>query len=326
MPAPKTSLIEHLRARFTGPAVDRLGLGCAHLYGGRKSADSLAIVAAAIDSGLTYFDTARLYGHGQSERILGQAVAGQRDKVIIASKVGILPAAPSLAHRGASKSVSAARRVLPGLARHIPMPKPVQPRFGAFSPTDIRASVETSLRELQTDYLDILLLHECSLEQARRQDVSELLERFVDEGKIRAYGIATQPDVTLKIAAGPSTGFRVLQLKNDLADETLAQLSVSPDRAVITHSHLGGVFQGFLGFLGDAAVVADVEAAGLNPSDPRSVGRQVMSYALAVNKGGGVLFSSTRPKMIAKMVSISEMTGEAQAAMQRLVLAFNAKS
>ncbi|GAB5458912.1 MAG: hypothetical protein Hens3KO_19420 [Henriciella sp.] len=325
MPAPETNLIERLRARFAGPAMDRLGFGCAHLYGGRKSADSLAIVAAAIDSGLTYFDTARLYGHGQSERILGQVLAGRRDKVIIASKVGILPAAPSLAHRGAAKSLNVARKVLPGLARHIPKPKPVQPRFGAFSPTDIRASVETSLRELRTDYLDILLLHECSFEQARRQDVSELLEQFVGEGKIRAYGIATQPDVTLKIAAERSTGFRVLQFKNDLADETLAQLPVSPDRAVITHSHLGSVFQDFLGFLSNRADAADVAKAGLDISDPRHIGRQVMSYALAVNKGGGVLFSSTRSRMIEQMAAISEMSSEAQAAMRRLILAFNSK-
>lgn len=326
MSTPETSMIQTLRARFDGPAIDRLGLGCAHLYGGRARSDALQVVAAAVDSGLTYFDTARLYGHGQSESILGEALAGQRDKVVIASKVGILPAAPSLPHRLISKGTSVARKALPVIGRHIPMPKPKQPVFGVFAPHDIRASVETSLRELRTDYLDILLLHECGLEQATDTEVIAVLDDLVASGKIRAYGSATQPDTTLQIAAEVPAGLNIFQFKNDLADTTLAAMPNVPTQLIMTHSHLGRAFRNFTAFLAKGGDPSDIQAAGLDISDPRGVGRKVMAYALAENKGGGVLFSSRKPQMIAKMAGMVELTDETRAAMRRLIQGFNAEN
>ena len=68
--------------------VSRVGLGCNN-FGGRLDRDATAaVVSAALDAGITFFDTADTYGGGDSERFLGEALADRRDDVVIASKFG----------------------------------------------------------------------------------------------------------------------------------------------------------------------------------------------------------------------------------------------
>jgi len=69
----------------------RLGLGCGDLYAGEHEQASLRLLKTAFDSGVRYFDVARLYGDGQAEHVVGKAFRGVRDQLIIASKAGIVP-------------------------------------------------------------------------------------------------------------------------------------------------------------------------------------------------------------------------------------------
>src|ERR1700734_2088316 len=78
------------------PGTNRLGFGNGGLIHDVSRADSLRLLEVAYDSGLTYFDTARMYGFGCAEALLGDLLAGRRDRIIVASKAGILPASRSI--------------------------------------------------------------------------------------------------------------------------------------------------------------------------------------------------------------------------------------
>lgn len=140
-------------------------------YGETDDDMSLNALAEALDRGITFYDTANVYGDGHSEELIGTCFKGRRDRVVIATKAGILPS-----FKGYD-----------------------------FSPAALRASVEGSLRRLQTDYVDVLQLH--NVEPAivlNQSEISDLLGSLVREGKVRAYGFSTpSPQDAIALLAVP---------------------------------------------------------------------------------------------------------------------------
>jgi aryl-alcohol dehydrogenase-like predicted oxidoreductase len=118
-------------------------------WGEQSEADSVAAARAAFDAGITFFDTAPGYGDGLSERRLGQGLSGLRDRVVIATKIG---------------------------------PESMRPDA-------VVASLESSLRHLDTDYVDLLQIHWPS-RNVPIQDTWAALERLRDQGKVRALGVS----------------------------------------------------------------------------------------------------------------------------------------
>jgi aryl-alcohol dehydrogenase-like predicted oxidoreductase len=144
----------------------------------------------AFDLGVTTFDTARSYGYGESEQILGDFVLGKRDKVAIFSKAGIRSLRPNAAMVVAK---SLARRVfsfVPSLRTSLRSTLGQQHRGGFFEPADLRASVLESLRALRIERLDLLFLHDVHGHVAQRDDVFEELGRLIAEGKIGGSGVS----------------------------------------------------------------------------------------------------------------------------------------
>ncbi len=131
-----------------------VGLGCNN-FGRRLDADGTKrVVHAALDEGITFFDTADLYSNGRSEELLGAALKGRRDSAVVASKFGH-PANPE-GQTGASR------------------------RW-------IRIAVEASLRRLGSDWIDLYQLHMPDPETPI-EGTLEVLTELVDEGKIRCAG------------------------------------------------------------------------------------------------------------------------------------------
>ena len=178
------------------PDASVLGLGCAAMMGSAGRRESLAALAAASDAGINFFDTARSYGYGASEGLLGEFFQSnaRRDQVVLCTKFGILPAEHSWKQtvkplaRGLLKLFPALR----GAAR-----KQAGQLSSAnhFSVAVLRASLETSLRELKTDYVDLLLMHAAPIAVLAQQDLLEELARLVAEGKVRMAGISGELDV-----------------------------------------------------------------------------------------------------------------------------------
>ncbi len=150
----------------SGMKVSEIGFGAwaiggnAHgnSYGATDDRTSLEAVAAALDLGCNFFDTADVYGYGHSEELLGRAVRAHRDKVVIASKVG------ADFYRGAKRQ--------------------------DFSPDYVRYALGKTLERLQTDYLDVYQLHNPPLKLIERPETYEVLKQLKKEGKIRAWGIS----------------------------------------------------------------------------------------------------------------------------------------
>lgn len=118
-------------------------------WGPQDARDSLASIREAFTLGITCFDTAEVYGNGQSENLLAKALKGKRKEIIIASKVG---------------------------------PKD-------FAPEEVIKSCERGLKNLHTDYIDLLQLHWPNPE-IPVEDTLGAMERLKTEGKIRAYGVS----------------------------------------------------------------------------------------------------------------------------------------
>ncbi|MEI8088440.1 MAG: aldo/keto reductase [Opitutaceae bacterium] len=150
----------------TGLEVSEIGFGTWGLggdsYGPVEDAASLATLRFAYDSGVTFYDTSDLYGGGHSEKIVGEALRDVREHVMIATKVGLLP------HSG------------------FEMPSD-------FSPRHIRDALEASLRRLQTDYVDLYLLHSPTIETLRGDPaIMDTLRELQQSGKIRAFGASVR--------------------------------------------------------------------------------------------------------------------------------------
>jgi aryl-alcohol dehydrogenase-like predicted oxidoreductase len=169
----------------SGIMVSAVGFGCWPIggtiiengrsvgWGAVDDDESIRAIHRAIDLGVTFFDTAEVYG--RSEDILGRALAGQRDRVVIASKFG----------RAYDRQ------------RHA---------IGAddLRPESMRRSLEGSLRRLGTDYIDLYQLHvgDCAADQALA--LRNALEQVVREGKVRTYGWSTDRQQNAAIfAEGP---------------------------------------------------------------------------------------------------------------------------
>lgn len=170
-----------------GVEVSAMGLGCWPIGGpwefdGRPAgwgevddAESTRAIQRALDLGVTYFDTADVYGCGHSERVLGRVLAGRRHEAVISTKFGLRFDEQTRA--GAGDDVS---------------------------PTYIRQACEASLRRLGTEYIDLYLLHGGVQDAAGCAPVIETLEELVAAGKIRAYGSSVEaPAVARAFAGGP---------------------------------------------------------------------------------------------------------------------------
>jgi aryl-alcohol dehydrogenase-like predicted oxidoreductase len=187
-----------------------------HSYGPTDNAESLRAIKRAFDLGCTFFDTADLYGHGLSEKLLGQALQTHRQACVIATKVG-------------------------GDFYHGPFRK-------NFDSDYIRFAVEKSLERLRTDYIDLYQLHNPPLMLLERGAHYDVLEALKQQGKIRYYGVSVHDayEGTMAIHTGKPD---VIQIEYNFfrqeAREDLFPIAQEHDIGLVIRSPLAsGMFTG----------------------------------------------------------------------------------
>jgi len=300
----------------------RLGFGCGQLYGGRTRKDSVRLLETAIDSGITYFDTARLYGNGEAEYLLGELMPRHRDKVVLASKAGILPRRNSLSKRIYDKASRIARKI-PSLQRFIPKPVPAEPTFGVFGIADLRRSVETSLRALRTDHLDLFLLHECSFNNATDPEVISFLESLEKEGKIRGWGTATSLEATTALAVSSNVRISLFQFPSNAWSRNVDKIRSLTTAPLVTHSVLGAGFGSLVLALRDHPLLrAKAVALDVDPDDGPGLAQRLVADALQANPDGMVLFSTSKIEHILSSLYAKQMAPEKISAAIELVQYF----
>ena len=226
-----------------GLSVGAIGLGCMSFsptYGGFDGVDPTDVIRCAIDLGVTMLDTADVYGPHTSEEAVGQAIAGRRAEVAIATKFGI-----------------------------ISVPQAGRPTVTNGTPDYVRSSIEGSLQRLRTDYVDLYYQHRADPDVPIEETVGAMAE-LVAEGKVRHLGLSEASVDTIRRAAAVHP-IAALQSEwslwsRDIEDEivpTCRELGIG----VVAFSPLG---RGFL--TGRITSVDDLAERDMRRNQPRFSG------------------------------------------------------
>jgi D-threo-aldose 1-dehydrogenase len=226
-----------------GMRASALGFGCSAVLGrvGRK--ESLAALGAAYDAGITFYDTARSYGYGESEALLGEFLRGRRDSVVVSTKFGILPAQTSFLKETVKPLARKVLRLIPSARKAVQ--KQIGAQFSAnqFTVAVLRESVETSLRKLGTDYIDLLFMHSAPVSVLQQEDLLAAMQQMVGEGKVRRAGISSEPEVIEAALKADIAELRSFQFPCNLFDLGIAGKlrGADVDVVAVANHPFGGV-------------------------------------------------------------------------------------
>lgn len=228
------------RFGYSGELVPRLGLGCmgmSEFYGAHDDAESIRTIRRALDLGVTFLDTADMYGRGENERLVGRAIAGRRDEVFLATKFGIV------------RGDEPAARGIDG------------------SPTYVRACCDASLQRLGVETIDLYYQHRVDPNVPIEETVGAMGE-LVTAGKVRLLGLSEAAPDTIRRAnrahriAALQTEYSLFSrdVEHNGVRETIRTLGI----ALVPYSPLG---RGFLS--GTIRSVDDLAPDDFRRNSPR---------------------------------------------------------
>jgi aryl-alcohol dehydrogenase-like predicted oxidoreductase len=227
-----------------GPLVSEIGLGCmgmSEFYGATDDAESFRTIHRSLELGMTFLDTADMYGNGRNEELVGRAIAGRRDDVFLATKFGIVRDENDPTKRGISGK-----------------------------PEYVRQQCDASLKRLGTDHIDLYYQHRVDADTPIEETVGAMHE-LVHAGKVRYLGLSEASPANIRKAAATaeisalqteySLFTRDVEVNGVLA--TIRELGI----ALVPYSPLG---RGLL--TGAIKKVDDLDAGDFRRNNPRYQG------------------------------------------------------
>lgn len=261
-------------------------------------------VRLAMDLGVTRFDVARSYGYGEAERILGECVRDRRSEVHITTKFGIEPPPRSRllplklalgrALRAAGAPIRSAAKRVAGRSFSRPPINAVQ----------MRKSLETSLRELGTEYVDLLLIHSATPADVANGDLIEALESVVEKGLARGWGVSAD-DATIREVVSRPCSAAAFQISSSIFRNAALTLETG-GRTLLTNSafRYGGSLEGLRQtFVSEPRLSGMLDELGFSRDDPDWPARLALCGALSSGPGVAVVVGMTTASHIRQNVS-----------------------
>lgn len=277
----------------TGLKVSVLGFGCAPVASRAGAGDSARAIRLALDAGVTFFDTADMYGVGGSERLLGRELRSQGDRVVIASKCGY-------SFSGKLRAISWVKPLLRPLVTRLRGVKSAaagvmqSQRSQNFDPAYIRSCVDASLARLGVERIDLFFLHDPPMSVIERGEALGALRSLRQEGKLRVIGVSCDEDVAVRALKEPGGGIGAVQVSANLLEQR-------PLSTVLPLARGLGV--GFIarqpfanGRLFREESVKRVLAAHGLPNDAGAVASLALRFLRSVDGVSSVLPSMIRPE------------------------------
>jgi len=215
----------------TDVTVSEVGFGVWTLatgwWGDKDDREAVALLRAALERGITLYDTADSYGNGRGETILAEAFAGRRDEVVYSTKVGY----DWYSHTG------------PRGQRELPHD---------WSPSFVRRSCERSLERLGTGRIDVYELHNPRMDAIRSDELFATLDDLVAEGKVRTYGVSLGPKIGWRdeglaaLSSRPITSLTMIHnvLEQDPGRDLIAGAREADTGLFVRVPHSSGMLEG----------------------------------------------------------------------------------
>jgi aryl-alcohol dehydrogenase-like predicted oxidoreductase len=274
-----------------------LGFGTGGLLRIGSARERQNVLAAALASGITHFDTAPIYGFGEAERSVGRVLGRERSRLAVATKFGLTPSPLAARLAPLQRLGRRAIRIFPLLRRAAVSSSGALYNAPDFTPATVRGSLEKSLRALRTDHVDFFLAHQASSAALPSEAAIDLLEELRQAGKIVQFGVATEFDWLMPVLGERPRLGRVVQFDSGLTSGHAASLAGS-QRLLITY----GFIQRTIAVCRERLRSAPPEAARLQQENDETLGGLVLRAAVLANPGGITLMQSRSPARIERNV------------------------
>lgn len=283
-----------------------LGCGCSTFGGSVSKKAALQTLNFCYDNNIIYYDVARSYGYGQAESIVGELAKGKRDSIIITSKFGI-EAPRSFPLK--SQLMAVARMVknnLPGSKKMLGKAAGQVLQKKVFTPEMVIQSLDKTLTELNTDYLDFYLYHESTFDEIMKDDIRAVLDNAKAKGRIRAWGANPAQQADQQKMLDNNEAADILQLPFAL-NELYQQMIARENQVTVVYS----IMNLFRNIDADKMIsLEEIKKALPGLSFVNNYQELFLYTAFHELKAGAVLMSTINQSHIMRNINIAGMDGQ----------------
>ena len=295
-----------------GRSTSRLGFGSSSVMGALGWRESLALLETAYDAGIRHFDTAPMYGFGEAETCLGEFASRHRGEVTVTSKFGIPAPAGKPLVRVARTIMRPVVQAFPGLKKRLQRgapaassePKAPREANPIFTVDRARASLESSLRALRVERIDLWLLHDVDAMDLKDDSLLRFMEDAVAAGKIGNFGVGTDRERIPALLSNHPAYCRVMQYEWSVLNPEVEKTS----SLRLHHRALSEHFHGLVGMLRAKPEECGrwSKEIGAELADSHLLARLMLKASYVLNPASILLFSSKNAEHIHANVATAE--------------------